>query len=62
MTGVLVETGRGNLSQDDVASFFKGKTDIPARLTSPPSGLFLEKVYYKKEDIQFEARPLFNTR
>ena len=62
MTGVLVETGRGNLSQDDVASFFKGKTDIPARLTSTPSGLFLEKVYYKKEDIQFEARPLFNTR
>lgn len=60
MTGVLVETGRGNLSPDNVASFFRGNTDIPAKLTSPPSGLFLDKVYYKKEDIIYQARPLFN--
>jgi tRNA pseudouridine38-40 synthase len=58
MTGVLVEVGRGNLSSNDVASFFKGKTDIPAKLTSPPSGLFLEKVWYNREEIDFAVNPL----
>ncbi|MCX6333179.1 MAG: tRNA pseudouridine(38-40) synthase TruA [Bacteroidia bacterium] len=60
MTGVIVETGRGKLSPDDVASFFKGTTDIPAKLTAPPSGLFLERVYYQKKDIVFETRPVVN--
>ena len=60
MTGVIVEAGRGKLSIDEVAAFFRSKTDIPAKLTAPPSGLFLEKVYYKKEDIIFETRPVFN--
>jgi tRNA pseudouridine38-40 synthase len=58
MTGVLVETGRGNLSADDVASFFKGTTDIPAKLTAPPSGLFLENVWYKRDEIIYDAHPL----
>lgn len=60
MTGVLVEAGRGKLSPDDVASFFRGTTDIPAKLTAPPSGLFLEKVYYRKEDISFKTQPVIN--
>lgn len=60
MTGVLVEVGRGKLSMEEVASFFQGSTDIPAKLTAPPSGLFLEKVFYKKEDISFKARPVIN--
>ena len=59
MTGVIVEAGRGKLSADEVAAFFRNKSDIPAKLTAPPSGLFLEKVYYKKEDILFETRPVF---
>jgi tRNA pseudouridine38-40 synthase len=60
MTGVLVEIGRGNLSNAEVASFFKIKTDIPAKLTAPPSGLFLEKVYYRKEEIGFTTKPVIN--
>jgi tRNA pseudouridine38-40 synthase len=60
MTGVLVEVGRSNLSSTDVASFFKGGTDIPAKFTAPPSGLFLEKVYYKKEDIVYKTKPVIN--
>ena len=60
MAGVLVEVGRSNLSSTDVASFFKGSTDIPAKFTAPPSGLFLEKVYYKKEDIVYKTRPVIN--
>ncbi len=60
MTGVLVEAGRGKLSPARIASFFKIKTDIPAKLTAPPSGLFLEKVYYRKEEISYQTRPLIN--
>jgi tRNA pseudouridine38-40 synthase len=58
MTGVLVEVGRGKLSPTEVASFFRLKTDIPAKLTAPPSGLFLEKVYYKKEEISYLTKPI----
>lgn len=46
ITGVLVETGRGNLSSDDVSNFLSSYSDEPAFFTAPPSGLFLEKVYY----------------
>jgi len=60
MTGVLVEVGRGKLSPDNVASFFKIRTDIPAKLTAPPSGLFLEKVYYMKEEVVYLTKPIIN--
>jgi tRNA pseudouridine38-40 synthase len=60
MTGVLVEVGRGKLSVEEVKSFFRLKTDIPAKLTAPPSGLFLEKVYYKQEEISYITRPVIN--
>ena len=60
MTGVIVEAGRGKLSPEDVASFFIKKSDLPAKLTAPPSGLFLEKVYYKKSEILTETKPLIN--
>ena len=60
MTGVLVEVGRGKLSTGDVATFFKIRSEIPAKLTAPPSGLFLEKVYYKKEEILYQTMPIIN--
>ena len=60
MTGVLVEAGRGKLSSAEVSSFFRIKSDIPARLTAPPSGLFLERVYYKNEEISYVAKPVIN--
>lgn len=58
MTGVLVESGRGKLKLEDISSFFRIRTDIPAKLTAPPSGLFLDKVYYKKEEIMYDAKPI----
>ncbi len=60
MTGVVVEAGRGKLQTDEIASFFRQKSDIPAKLTSPPSGLFLERVYYNKQDIVYTTRPVIN--
>jgi tRNA pseudouridine38-40 synthase len=59
MTGVIVEAGRGKLTAEEIISFFKTLSDIPARLTAPPSGLFLEKVYYKNDEILFETNPVF---
>jgi tRNA pseudouridine38-40 synthase len=60
MTGVIVEAGRGKLKRSDVISFFRNKSDLPAKLTAPPSGLFLEKVYYDISDIIYTTQPVFN--
>ncbi len=60
MTGVLVEAGRGKLNKKDVAGFLRDQSDIPAKLTAPPSGLFLEHVYYKGEKIHYDAKPVIN--
>jgi tRNA pseudouridine38-40 synthase len=60
MIGVLVEAGRGKLDAGEVNSFFRNKSDIPAKLTAPPSGLFLEHVYYKGEKFNLDIKPVIN--
>ena len=47
MVGVLVEIGRGALPPDAAGTMLADGSPAPARLTAPPSGLFLEKVYYE---------------
>jgi tRNA pseudouridine38-40 synthase len=47
IVGVLVEVGRGGLSVEDVERFLIEDSPIPARLTAPSSGLFLERVSYR---------------
>ncbi len=47
IVGVRVEIGRGGLEPGIVATWLAAGSGAPARLTAPPSGLFLEKVYYK---------------
>jgi tRNA pseudouridine38-40 synthase len=47
VVGVLAEVGRGSLGPDDAARFLREASDVPARLTAPPSGLFLERVFYE---------------
>ena len=46
IVGVLVEIGRGGLEPAAAAAFLAESSAAPARLTAPPSGLFLERVYY----------------
>ena len=46
LVGVLVEVGRGALSEADARAFLQERSAMPARLTAPASGLFLERVYY----------------
>ncbi len=49
MAGVLVEVGRGNLTEKDLKYFLEHDSPTPAKYTAPPSGLFLESVLYKGE-------------
>lgn len=57
VVGVLAEVGRGTLSARDVASFLDRPSDVPARLTAPPSGLFLERVFYEGDERELPLRP-----
>ncbi len=49
MVGTLVEVGRGTLVAADLKAMLEERSDLPARLTAPPSGLFLEEVLYAGE-------------
>ena len=57
MVGVLVEIGRGGLKPADAARFLAESSDAPARLTAPPSGLFLDRVFYRNDarDVALRA-------
>jgi tRNA pseudouridine38-40 synthase len=54
ITGALIECGRGNMKPDEIIQFLKSKSDIPAKLTVPPSGLFLERIYYDEVPQNFD--------
>jgi tRNA pseudouridine38-40 synthase len=47
LVGVLVEVGRGGLTADAASAMLKTSSELPAQLTAPASGLFLERVYYE---------------
>ena len=46
IVGTLVEIGRGNFNNEDIQNFLSSHSGEPAKYTAPPSGLFLEKIYY----------------
>ncbi|MCA1585851.1 MAG: tRNA pseudouridine(38-40) synthase TruA [Acidobacteria bacterium] len=46
MVGVLVDVGRGQLPPESVDTFLREPSPVPARVTAPASGLFLEHVQY----------------
>ncbi len=60
VVGVLVEVGRGGLHPNDVTRFFEEESGVPARLTAPPSGLFLERVFYEGDHRDFPLVPVLN--
>jgi tRNA pseudouridine38-40 synthase len=49
IVGVLVEIGRGGLEPDAANRLLAGDSEVPAALTAPASGLFLERVYYRND-------------
>ncbi|MGB9696615.1 MAG: tRNA pseudouridine(38-40) synthase TruA [Ignavibacteria bacterium] len=46
IVGSLVEVGRRNLSPADIKFYLENSSTDLTRYTAPPSGLFLEKVFY----------------
>ncbi|HEY6192645.1 MAG TPA: tRNA pseudouridine(38-40) synthase TruA [Bacteroidota bacterium] len=58
VVGVLVEVGRGKLAVREVEHFLKVKSDKPAKWTAPPSGLFLERVYYQGDARNDRIEPV----
>jgi tRNA pseudouridine38-40 synthase len=60
MVGVMAEVGRGNLRPADAELFLREPSEVPARLTAPPSGLFLELVLYEGDEPPGPPRPVLN--
>jgi tRNA pseudouridine38-40 synthase len=57
VVGVLAEVGRGALQPTDVGRFLTEDSSIPAQHTAPPSGLFLERVFYEGDRRDWPLRP-----
>ena len=57
LVGILVEAGRGALSTEDAAALLAKPSPLPARLTAPASGLFLERVYYPGDPRDVPVQP-----
>ena len=57
IVGVLVEVGRGGMTADDAGALLTERSEVPARVTAPASGLFLERVYYEgdRRDLPVQA-------
>jgi len=58
ITGVLVEVGRGKMTEKDVHFFLNNYSKKPAEFTAPPSGLFLEQILYKGDKWKNSLEPL----
>lgn len=60
MTGILLEAGRGKITPSDIDGMLHTMSDLPAQKTVPPSGLFLERVYYRNETPDLDIKPVIN--
>ncbi|MEJ5262281.1 MAG: tRNA pseudouridine(38-40) synthase TruA [Ignavibacterium sp.] len=58
IVGVLVEVGRRKKTEKDILFYLNNKSDEPARFTAPPSGLFLERVYYDNDVVKKDFNSL----
>jgi len=56
MVGILVEVGRNNLTSNNIMGYLENYSIVPAKFTSPPSGLYLEKIFYSPGEIR---KPLY---
>jgi tRNA pseudouridine38-40 synthase len=56
IVGVLAAVGRGELTPAQVGGLLDEESDLPATLTAPASGLFLEAVYYSGDPGPAELR------
>ncbi len=55
LVGTIVEVGRGKFSVPDFERFLETSNNDLAQYTAPPSGLFLEKIFYKKDEEETDS-------
>ena len=60
IVGMLVEAGRGKVSEAELRKMIVDGSGDSARHTAPPSGLFLERVYYKGEKRLSSLQPVIS--
>jgi tRNA pseudouridine38-40 synthase len=58
LVGVLVAVGRGELDVAAAAALLDGPSALPARLTAPAAGLFLDRVTYAGDTQETRVRPV----
>jgi tRNA pseudouridine38-40 synthase len=58
LVGVIVEVGRSGLAPDEAVAMLSIDSELPARLTAPASGLFLERVRYEGEPSMNVPAPI----
>ncbi|MEW6221303.1 MAG: tRNA pseudouridine(38-40) synthase TruA, partial [Thermodesulfobacteriota bacterium] len=51
LVGLLVEVGRHRLPPPALADLLRQPSDLPARFTAPPSGLFFERAFYHPGEL-----------
>lgn len=59
MVGVLIEVGTGRLGAEAVPGLLRESSGLPARVTAPASGLFLERVFYAGDERRRPLVPAF---
>jgi tRNA pseudouridine38-40 synthase len=57
VVGVMIEVGKGAMAPGEVQSLFDRHSPLPARLTAPASGLFLERVFYPGDRRDYPLVP-----
>jgi tRNA pseudouridine38-40 synthase len=56
ITGVLVHAGKGKLTGKEIRGFMDQYSERPSQLAAPPSGLYLQQVYYPGEVFEYHPK------
>jgi tRNA pseudouridine38-40 synthase len=56
ITGVLVHAGKGKLTVQEIQGFMDQYSERPSQLSAPPSGLYLQRVYYPGERFDYNPK------
>ena len=56
ITGVLVHAGKGKLTVKEIRGFIDQYSERPSQLAAPPSGLYLQRVYYPGERFEYHPK------
>ena len=51
LAGTLIEVGLGKKTVEDISDVLASKDRRLAGHTAPPQGLYLEKIYYSKDEL-----------